>query len=238
MEGKVCTKCKEWKVFGEFNKRKRMKDGHRSECRKCVREYNQDNKDKIAERDKKYHQANKEKRNNYSIEYSRLNKDKITEYKKKYNQENVEKIKEYQQEYHKTYQETNKEKGLQRSKEHYQKNKEKYAERSKKYCQTERGKSVSYRSRLKRRSYKHKVIFTPIERKQILDRDNWECKNCGIKVHDRRTGEWNTPDKAHIDHVVPISKGGNSEPKNLRVLCRTCNLSKSDKQDEQLRLFI
>jgi len=32
-----------------------------------------------------------------------------------------------------------------------------------------------------------------------------------------------------IDHIEPISKGGLTVSNNLQLLCRTCNLVKSDK---------
>lgn len=33
----------------------------------------------------------------------------------------------------------------------------------------------------------------------------------------------------HIDHMVPLSCGGSNWPKNLQILCPTCNMKKSDK---------
>jgi 5-methylcytosine-specific restriction endonuclease McrA len=164
-----------------------------------------------------YRQSRKEETSQFMKEYYQENKKRIIGYAKTYYKENLDERKEY-------------------DKKRKQRDKEKISKRQKKYYQLNR--ELFYRKNQERRSYKHKVIFTPYERKQILDRDNWTCQTCGIKVHDRHTGNWNTPDKAHIDHIIPISKGGNSEPKNLRILCRTCNLSKHDKQDEQLKFQI
>jgi 5-methylcytosine-specific restriction endonuclease McrA len=94
------------------------------------------------------------------------------------------------------------------------------------YRQSESGRAACYRGNQKRRSYKHKVYFKPHERKEILDRDNWTCQCCKCKVHDDKT---NDHYKAHVDHIIPLSKGGDSEPNNLQILCRRCNQTKGAK---------
>ena len=50
------------------------------------------------------------------------------------------------------------------------------------------------------------------------------CVYCGKRC-DR--GEW------HVDHYVPISKGGPDAPWNLRISCKECNMSKSNKLPEE-----
>ncbi len=58
-------------------------------------------------------------------------------------------------------------------------------------------------------------------RYETLKKHNHQCQSCGATVEDGA--------KLEVDHIVPVSKGGTNEPENLQVLCKTCNIGKSDK---------
>ena len=58
-------------------------------------------------------------------------------------------------------------------------------------------------------------------RYDILRRDNYRCQICGITAKEGA--------KLHVDHIMPIAKGGKTVPDNLQTLCDRCNLGKSDK---------
>ena len=60
-------------------------------------------------------------------------------------------------------------------------------------------------------------------RYDILKRDGFKCTICGATAQDGA--------KLHVDHIVPVSKGGKTIKSNLRTLCSSCNLGKSDKYD-------
>jgi hypothetical protein len=58
-------------------------------------------------------------------------------------------------------------------------------------------------------------------RDKILRRDNFRCVFCGRGVNDGV--------KLHVDHIIPVSKGGTSHADNLQTLCEECNLGKSNR---------
>jgi len=58
-------------------------------------------------------------------------------------------------------------------------------------------------------------------RARIINRDNSRCQMCGSKVSDGVT--------LHVDHIVPVSRGGLTLDDNLRTLCQECNLGKSNR---------
>jgi hypothetical protein len=60
---------------------------------------------------------------------------------------------------------------------------------------------------------------------KVVRRDGQMCQKCHANVPD---------DQLEFDHVIPHSKGGPVTVENLRVLCRSCNLKKTDSLDELL----
>lgn len=69
--------------------------------------------------------------------------------------------------------------------------------------------------------FTHKIKtdrYIPKElRKKVLEKYKHECVKCGAT------------EKLEIDHIHPVSKKGLNEFSNLQVLCKTCNIRKSDK---------
>lgn len=52
-----------------------------------------------------------------------------------------------------------------------------------------------------------------------VKRQKGKCFWCGEKVGDTY----------HVDHIVPLSRGGSNDPENLVIACPSCNCSKQDK---------
>jgi len=52
---------------------------------------------------------------------------------------------------------------------------------------------------------------------RVLERDGGRCVICGCS------------EGIHFDHILPIAKGGDNTEDNIQILCKDCNLRKSDK---------
>jgi hypothetical protein len=55
-------------------------------------------------------------------------------------------------------------------------------------------------------------------RELVFSRDDYTCSYCG------KRGTY-----LECDHIVPVSRGGSSEVKNLTTACKPCNRAKRDK---------
>lgn len=71
---------------------------------------------------------------------------------------------------------------------------------------------------------------------QVFERDNWRCHLCGVKTKARLRG---TADALapELDHIAPLSKGGDHSYRNTACSCRRCNMSKGASIEGQMRLF-
>ena len=72
------------------------------------------------------------------------------------------------------------------------------------------------------RAYLGKTKFS---RKNVIIRDNFECKYCGEKL---------LLSQGTIDHIVPVSKGGLSNYSNCVACCKECNKTKGNKSLDEV----
>ena len=87
----------------------------------------------------------------------------------------------------------------------------------------------------KRRALKYGNKHIPYTGNYIFERDGWICGICGRKINKRL--KWPHPRSKSLDHIVPLSKGGNDAPGNVQAAHLRCNLGKRAKNIGQLRLF-
>lgn len=71
--------------------------------------------------------------------------------------------------------------------------------------------------------YQRKLMNDSI-RYDVMKRDGFRCVLCGASSLDDGV-------KLHVDHILPVAKGGKTEMSNLRTLCERCNLGKGAKYD-------
>lgn len=110
------------------------------------------------------------------------------------------------------YGRNNAEKMKQLNHNYYLANPEKYAEKAR-----------NRRARI----MKAKGTHTTKDIKQLSSKQNGLCAWCYKELGDSKT---------HIDHWIPLIKGGTNDPNNLRLLHKTCNLRKGTKDPRDLDL--
>lgn len=103
------------------------------------------------------------------------------------------------------------------------------------YCTPRCGKQAAKKRRraLKRGA----TIAEPFSDSYIYQRDDWVCQICGDKT--RPDYNYLHPLAPTIDHIVPLSRGGNHTKRNTQTSHRRCNSEKSDGTapgGDQLRL--
>ncbi len=59
-----------------------------------------------------------------------------------------------------------------------------------------------------------------VHKERVFMRDGRQCRYCG-----------SDEEPLHIDHIIPRKAGGTHDLDNLQVLCKSCNLRKSSKQE-------
>ena len=161
--------------------------------------------------DKKYRENNKDK----IKEYRENNKDKRKEYHKKYRENNKDKLKEYNKEYNKKYRENNKD----IIKEYRENNKEYMKE----YREHNKDKLKEYRHKRRALKLGNGGSYTKAQWLDTLEYFDYKCAYTGECIKH----------SCHVEHIVPISKGGTSYIWNLVPSTASANLSKQNRDMEE-----
>lgn len=145
------------------------------------------------------------------------NPDKAKNSKNDYKKRHPERVKKQSKEY---YGKTKVQKNTRR-RERYADNPEPELKAAKEYRKSPKGREVQRIGQKTRRARKLNAEgkYTADDVKKQYDRQRGKCYWCDKKVGD----------SYHIDHVIPLSRGGDNTPSNIVIACQPCNQSKSDK---------
>jgi len=168
-----------------------------------------------AKYDKEYRQRLGEEYLQKQRERMRKNKTKYALQNQNYYQRNAEKIKQRAREWY----EANKERVAEYSRSHYEANKERVLERTRFWAiaNPEKIKAIRQNRRAMKRNAEGSHTAEDIQRQYKAQKG--KCYYCGSKVNNTY----------HVDHVIPLSRGGSNWPENLVIACPHCNSSKQDK---------
>ena len=199
---KICRICKDEKELSEFHKKKGTKDGHRNECKECVKELSKKYKDPIkqSEYDKKRYQEKREE---------------ILERKKQYHIDNGEELLEKKREYRRK-------KGVRERERKYCRD----------YQKDPDNKEVVYRYRRNNphiiawRSLLYSTLKRLGTEKQChtIDELGYSAEELKQHIEKQFTSgmSWENHGEWHIDHKIPVSYFTSDTP--VSIVCGLDNL--------------
>lgn len=77
----------------------------------------------------------------------------------------------------------------------------------------------------RKRARRAGVVYEPVSRLKVFERDGWRCQCCGTKTPKKLKGT--VDDRApELDHRVPLALGGAHTYENCQLACRRCNSKK------------
>lgn len=153
-----------------------------------------------------------------SLDYIARHQQEHRDYQRQYVKDCPDKIKAIN-EREKELRKTDPERIRARDRAKYHKNPKKATERTLRY-QRNHPEVRSYHDRKKTAKRNNaEGTYTKTDIELLYRTQKAKCWHCGISI----------ADKYHIDHLIPLSRGGTNWPNNLVLACPKCNMSKGSK---------
>lgn len=214
---KVCSKCKGEKDVYSFFRSREAKDGRKSQCKDCIKEYRKKNREEIKEYQKEYHERKKDEikecQKNYYCKYRK----RINAKKKAYKDKNRDRWKKYNREY---------------VKNKYQNDPQMMIAarlRARIYA-------AITRKNIKKQYHLNEVLGCTIKELKIH-----------LEKQFKEGMTWNNYGAWHIDHIIPCSAFDLTDIKeqkrcfhftNLQPLTKEANLKKHAKIDQRMKIAV
>ena len=249
-----CTKCGEWLVANtyNFNKNKGCKWGLSSRCKKCNKEYREENKEEKRNYSKNWYKENKEEKRNYSKNWYKENKEEVLKKQKKHRKENKKEVLEKEKIYrennrdrirknNKRWRENNKEHDKQYKKQWYENNKEYCKEKNKQWNENnkeykkeidkqwrENNKEKCFNNHNKRRNKENNQGrgINKTQWEKMFNFFDFKCAYSNIYL-----GNENNKNIRSVDHILALDNGGLNEPWNCVPMVKSYNSSKNKRVD-------
>lgn len=219
-------------------RRRRSSTKWRVKNRAYHKQYYEQNKERLYRENRKRAEASPEKQRQYNQEYRAKNRDRLKVKDGEYYEKNKERItarnEEYREEhsdwyreYYKEYYLKNQEEIKAWSKGYYLANREQKLEYQRKY--SSENPEVAEAARLRYETRKLRAWKEDVFKDVLLERDGWTCHICKGEIP--KGLDRYHPLFPHIEHIVPLSKGGEHSYENTAPAHASCNIQKGDKLD-------
>jgi 5-methylcytosine-specific restriction endonuclease McrA len=178
--------------------------GLQPHCKPCEARRHRDDPGRHA-RVKAYRKANRERLENAAKAWARANKERRNAAQRARVAANQEAVREWMAQW-------------------YLQNKERVSEAGKAWRKANPDKIRAKTARRRAWLTKSQTNFTAADVLRLYEEQSGLCRYCFVQLgHDY-----------HVDHVIPLSRGGSNGPENICLSCPSCNLKKAARLPSEL----